>query len=246
MHVKTKGSEKDMSTSMLTSMPIQVDWLIRIIVAAICGSAIGYERATQRKIAGIRTHILVAVASALFMIVSKYAFADILLDHGIALDPSRIAAQVVTGISFIGAGTILVKGEQISGLTTAAGVWATSAIGMAIGAGMYVIGLLVTAFLFLIQIIFHDDSIINKIIFRIRFSVQIEADNTPGIIKQIHDELAFNQVDSIIIKILDMDNDHIVVTADGIIKNKESENTIIMALEKYTNIKRVTYSRGGK
>lgn len=124
------------------------------LVAALCGTAIGYERATQRKSAGIRTHMVVAVASALFMLVSKYGFFDLLSLHDISLDPSRIAAQIVTGISFIGAGTILVRREQISGLTTAAGVWATAAIGMAVGAGMYVIGIVSTVFLFIIQIIF--------------------------------------------------------------------------------------------
>ena len=123
------------SLGSLAPLQVQLDWLLRIIIAAICGAIIGYERAIQRKSAGVRTHIVVAIASALFMIVSKYGFADLLNMHDIALDPSRIAAQIVTGISFIGAGTILVRREQISGLTTAAGVWATSAIGMAIGAG---------------------------------------------------------------------------------------------------------------
>ncbi len=118
----------------LTSLSTELDWLLRILVAALCGTAIGYERATQRKSAGIRTHMVVAVASALFMLVSKYGFFDLLSLHDISLDPSRIAAQIVTGISFIGAGTILVRREQISGLTTAAGVWATAAIGMAVGA----------------------------------------------------------------------------------------------------------------
>ena len=151
----------------------QFDWLLRIFVAAICGALIGYERAIQRKSAGVRTHIVVAVASALFMIVSKYGFEDILGIRGISLDPSRIAAQIVTGISFIGAGTILVRKEQISGLTTAAGVWATAAIGMAVGGGMYLIGTLATGFLFLVQMIFHDDSLIDKIIVHIRFNLQI-------------------------------------------------------------------------
>lgn len=110
---------------MQTLAPIttELDWLLRIVVAAFCGALIGYERAIQRKSAGVRTHIVVAIASALFMIVSKYGFTDLLSMHDIALDPSRIAAQIVTGISFIGAGTILVRKEQVSGLTTAAGVW---------------------------------------------------------------------------------------------------------------------------
>ena len=138
----------------LTSLSTELDWLLRILVAALCGTAIGYERATQRKSAGIRTHMVVAVASALFMLVSKYGFFDLLSLHDISLDPSRIAAQIVTGISFIGAGTILVRREQISGLTTAAGVWATAAIGMAVGAGMYVIGIVSTVFYSLSKLFF--------------------------------------------------------------------------------------------
>lgn len=231
--------------SALTSFPTQIDWLLRIIVAALCGSAIGYERATQRKSAGIRTHMVVAVASALFMIVSKYGFFDLLNLHDIALDPSRIAAQIVTGISFIGAGTILVRKEQISGLTTAAGVWATAAIGMAVGAGMYLIGVLSTLFLFLIQIIFHDDSFINFIILHVRFNVQIMADNTPDVLDKLKQELADNEVEQISMKILDVTSKTIMVNVDGVIKNRKDENDIIMALEKCDNIHRINYSRGG-
>lgn len=222
------------------------DWLLRIIVAALCGAIIGYERAIQRKSAGVRTHIVVAIASALFMIVSKYGFTDLLNMHDIALDPSRIAAQIVTGISFIGAGTILVRRDQISGLTTAAGVWATAAIGMAIGAGMYFIGILATIFLFAVQVLFHDDTLINKIIMHVRFNIQIEAVNKHHILPKIKEELAANQVENITVKILDVSDDRIVFYVDGIINNKIDENDIIMALRKYPDITRISYTRGGK
>ncbi|WP_025081292.1 MgtC/SapB family protein [Lactobacillus hamsteri] len=230
----------------LAPLPIQLDWLLRIIVAAVCGAVIGYERAVQRKSAGVRTHIVVAIASALFMIVSKYGFADLLNMHDIALDPSRIAAQIVTGISFIGAGTILVRREQISGLTTAAGVWATAAIGMAVGAGMYLIGVLSTAFLFLIQVLFHDDTLINKIILHVRFNIQIEAINKHHILPKIQEELKENQVENVSVKILDVSDERIVFSVDGIINNKKDENDIIMALRKYPDITRISYTRGGK
>ena len=230
----------------LTPLLVQLDWLLRIFVAAICGAIIGYERAIQRKSAGVRTHIVVAMASALFMIVSKYGFADLLNMHGIALDPSRIAAQIVTGISFIGAGTILVRREQISGLTTAAGVWAVAAIGMAVGAGMYAIGILTTIFLFFVQMIFHDDTLINKIIVHVRFNIQIEAVNKHHILPQIKEELEENQVENISVKILDVSNEKIVFNVDGIINNKKDENDIIMALRKYPDITRISYTRGGQ
>lgn len=223
---------------------IQLDWLARIVIAAICGALIGYERAIQRKSAGVRTHIVVAIASALFMIVSKYGFYDILKMDNIALDPSRIAAQIVTGISFIGAGTILVRREQISGLTTAVGVWATAAIGTAIGAGMYAIGIMATLFLFFIQRIFHDN-LMDVIIRRVRFNIQIEAVNKPHVLSKIQEELQENEVESISVKIPDVSDEKIIFNADGVINNKKDENEIIMALRKYPDIKRISYTRGG-
>ena len=234
------------SLGSLAPLQVQLDWLLRIIIAAICGAIIGYERAIQRKSAGVRTHIVVAIASALFMIVSKYGFADLLNMHDIALDPSRIAAQIVTGISFIGAGTILVRREQISGLTTAAGVWATSAIGMAIGAGIYSIGMLATAFLFIIQVLFHDDTLINKIILHVRFNIQIEAVNKQKVLPKIQEELEENQVENVSVKILDVSDERIIFNVDGIINNKKDENEIIMALRKYPDITRISYTRGGR
>lgn len=198
------------------------------------------------KVPGVRTHVVVALASALFMIVSKYGFVDILGRQGVALDPSRIAAQIVTGISFIGAGTILVRQQQVSGLTTAAGVWATAAIGMAVGAGMYFVGILTTAFLFIVQMLFHDDTMINKIIPHVRFNIQIEATNRSKILRTIEKELAENQVESVAVKILDVSDEKIVFNVDGIINNKKDENDIIMALRKYPDIKRISYTHGGK
>lgn len=230
----------------LAPLQTELDWLLRIVVAAFCGAVIGYERAIQRKSAGVRTHIVVAIASALFMIVSKYGFADLLNMHDIALDPSRIAAQIVTGISFIGAGTILVRRDQISGLTTAAGVWATAAIGMAVGAGMYFIGILATIFLFAVQVLFHDDTLINKIIMHVRFNIQIEAVNKHHILPKIREELAANHVENVTVKILDVSDERIVFYVDGIINNKIDENDIIMALRKYPDITRISYTRGGK
>ncbi|TSO25525.1 MgtC/SapB family protein [Lactobacillus sp. LL6] len=230
----------------LASIQIEWDWLLRIVVAAFCGAIIGYERAIQRKSAGVRTHIVVAIASALFMIVSKYGFTDLLNMHGIALDPSRIAAQIVTGISFIGAGTILVRRDQISGLTTAAGVWATAAIGMAVGAGLYFIGILSTVFLFAVQILFHDDTLINKIIVHVRFDIQIEALNQHNVLSKIEQELRDNQVENISVKILDVSEEKIIFNVDGIINNKKDENDIILALKKYPDITRISYTRGGQ
>ena len=117
------------------------DFFFRLLVAGVLGAIIGLDREYRAKEAGFRTHFLVALGSALFMIVSKYGFWGILGDTGIGLDPSRIAAQVVSGIGFLGAGTIIIQKLFVRGLTTAAGIWATSAIGLAVGAGQYWLGI---------------------------------------------------------------------------------------------------------
>ena len=120
-------------------MEMDFDFILRIFVAALLGGAIGLEREYRAKEAGFRTHFLVALGSALFMIVSAYGFEDVVMLPGHRLDVSRIAAQVVSGIGFIGAGTIIFhKSENVvRGLTTAAGVWVVAAIGLACGGGMY-------------------------------------------------------------------------------------------------------------
>lgn len=124
-------------------MPVSVDFdfIIRIGVAGLLGAMIGIEREIRSKEAGLKTHFLVAVGSALIMVVSKYAFLDIVYEEHTSLDPSRIAAQVVSGVGFLGAGTIIIQKQAVKGLTTAAGLWATAGIGLAIGAGMYVVGI---------------------------------------------------------------------------------------------------------
>lgn len=138
-----------------------LDFFLRIISACICGACIGAERSKRFKEAGIRTHIIVCCASALMMIISKYGFADLTSAGGLdfsgthGADPARIAAQVVSGISFLGAGVIFKHGNTVRGLTTAAGLWATAGIGLAIGAGMYTVGIFATGMVALIQILMH-------------------------------------------------------------------------------------------
>ena len=142
-----------------------VDWtrdvwhfIVRMLIAIICGLAIGFERKSRSKEAGIRTHAIVCLASCLFMILSKYLTVPLFSDitgGTFNSDATRIAAQVVTGIGFLGAGIIMYRRDVMHGLTTAAGVWATSAIGMAIGGGFVVTGVVATAMILLLQLIFH-------------------------------------------------------------------------------------------
>ena len=130
-------------------MELHYDFMLRLLIAGAMGVCIGVEREYRAKEAGYRTHFLVALGSALLMIVSQYGFSDVLAADLVRLDPSRIAAQVVSGIGFIGAGTIILQKQIVRGLTTAAGVWATSGIGLAIGAGMYGVGIAATVLVLL-------------------------------------------------------------------------------------------------
>ncbi|MBQ3603374.1 MAG: MgtC/SapB family protein [Clostridia bacterium] len=135
----------------------QWELLLRLLIACICGFVIGVERSFRQKEAGIRTHIILALGAALMMIVSKYGFFDIaeLGLNGLDADASRVASNIVTGISFLGAGVIFVRGGSIKGLTTAAGIWATAGIGMALGAGMYTVGVACTIGMIIIQLLLH-------------------------------------------------------------------------------------------
>lgn len=120
---------------------------LRLVVALILGFAIGYERKMRFKEAGIRTHTIVCLGASLYMLISVFAFKG--------ADTSRVAAQIVSGIGFIGAGMIFYHKEMVHGLTTAAGIWATAAIGMTVGAGWYLISLIATILIILVQCIMH-------------------------------------------------------------------------------------------
>ncbi len=124
---------------------------LRLVISAILGSLVGWDRQSKEGAAGLRTHMLVCVGSTLIMIVSAFGFDDILGRPDVVLDPSRIAAQVVTGIGFLGAGTIIFLRQQvIRGLTTAAGLWSVAAVGLAIGGGMYSAAIIATLIILLI------------------------------------------------------------------------------------------------
>ncbi|TCZ73405.1 MgtC/SapB family protein [Paenibacillus albiflavus] len=120
--------------------PWHIDTLhltLRLLMAVVFGGLIGFEREMSNSAAGLRTHILVCVGSTLVMLISIYGFADFVNEVNVRIDPSRLAAQVITGVGFLGAGTILTTGNVIKGLTTAASVWVVASMGLAIGAGFY-------------------------------------------------------------------------------------------------------------
>ena len=143
----------------------ELQYLAGMLLAVVLGFLIGYERKLRFKEAGIRTHTIVCAGSALIMVVSKYGFGD-----SIEADASRVAAQIVSGIGFLGAGIIIYRKHEIHGLTTAAGVWATSGVGMAAGAGLYVVAAGATAIIIAVQCLFH----LNCKLFRTKKYFQIK------------------------------------------------------------------------
>lgn len=159
-----------------------LEFFLRILVACVCGAMIGLERTRRFKEAGVRTHMIVCGAAALIMIVSKYGFADLTNAAGAAYpgargaDPARMAAQVVSGIGFLGAGVIFQNGSTVKGLTTAAGIWATAAIGLAVGAGMYWLGLFVSVVVAVLQIAMHRFTVGADSYVTSRFQVTVRED----------------------------------------------------------------------
>ncbi len=167
-------------------------YLLRIFVACLCGGVIGIERTLRQKDAGFRTHLIVALGSALMMVISKYGFED-----SVSFDASRVAANIITGISFLGAGMIFVKGINIKGLTTAAGIWATSAVGMAVGSGLYLTGIVSTILLVLIQIVFHTFLIgFDKILANdVTVEMALRIRNTPDSLSRLKNLLKEKEIE---------------------------------------------------
>ncbi len=138
-------------------------FMLRIFLAGLCGIMIGHERQSRRKQAGLRTHAIVAVAAALMMIISKHGFDDVVNDY-IKLDPSRVAAGIVTAVGFIGSGIIVFKHNSVNGITTSAGIWGTVGVGMALGSGLYVLGIFTAILIVLAQLFLARSGIMNEII----------------------------------------------------------------------------------
>lgn len=157
-------------------MPGIMECFLRLALSAIFGGAIGLERELRLKEAGVRTHLIVSFASCMMMLVSKYGFDDVLASPSVNMDPGRIAAGLVTAIGFLGAGTIFTRGRGVTGLTTAAGLWATVGVGMTIGAGMYAISTFGAAFIVLVQGILYRD---HAVLGHVAATVFVQLDDTP-------------------------------------------------------------------
>ncbi|KRF05990.1 magnesium transporter MgtC [Paenibacillus sp. Soil766] len=161
-----------------------LDLIIRMVLAVILGGLIGLEREWNNHAAGFRTHILVCLGSATIMLLSEYGFSEFVNEANVRIDPSRLAAQVVSGIGFLGAGAILRNGNVIKGLTTAASVWLVAAIGLSVGAG-FITGALVCTFLVLISLYVLNKLEKHIIRHRRTHEVEIMINEHPGFLSSL-------------------------------------------------------------
>ncbi len=203
-----------------------------LLLSVLLGFAIGFERKLRFKEAGIRTHTIVCFGAALMMVISKYAF-------GSDADSARVAAQIVSGVGFLGAGMIVYKQHEVKGLTTAAGVWATAGVGMACGGGLYLVALGATVLLILAQCVFH----LNYRVFRSKryYSVKIEFVQTSDENLKIKQLFATDRFNKLVIK---REDDKVVYRAT-LTTDKEfsssrlneimAENPFILSLERCDN-----------
>jgi len=205
----------------------QAEYLLRIVVAGLCGALIGYERKSRLKEAGVRTHFIVALASALMMIVSKYGFWDMMGFENVKFDPARVASGIVSGAGFIGAGLIYVRKQAVNGITTAAGIWATVGIGMALGSGLYFLGVCGALLVLLAQFVLHH----NRVFLKLPSSDQvcIVMENNEGAIEKLQKDMADAGIKIMSMRIEQVQSDNI--SFDMLIKTPAKfDNSKIIAL----------------
>lgn len=215
--------------------------ILRLVLSAIIGGLIGLEREANNRPAGFRTHILVAVGSTLIMLVSIDGFYDVKTGAYFA-DPARLGCQVVSGIGFLGAGTILRTGNHIKGLTTAASLWVCAGVGLAIGSGYYLGGLVTTGIVFLSLVSLRS---FEKKVFKINYkTLEVTVDNRPGIIGDIG--VLFGRYNITIRDILLADDDNSITTTFIQIKlpNSVNLNEFIQDVYKIDGIFKVGFTDG--
>ena len=200
-----------------------LEYLLRIFVAMILGMLIGNERKNRNKSAGMRTHALVALGSALMMVVSKYGFYD-----SVQGDGARLAAQVVSGVGFLGAGMIFVRHNLVSGLTTAAGVWTTAGIGLTIGSGMYFVGILAAVMMVVMQNVCHKIPYFANVTASglIRMTVL----NKPGVVEELERQVSSFDVEIQSLQINKTEKDKIKLELDVIYPHKLDKSKLFYAL----------------
>ncbi len=211
--------------------PEQFKWLLDLLVSVLLGFVIGFERKLRFKEAGIRTHTIVCVGAALMMVISMHAFNN--------ADSARVAAQIVAGVGFLGAGMIVYKQHEVRGLTTAAGIWATAGVGMACGGGQYILAMGATAILVAVQCVFH----LKFRIFHSKryYSVKIEFFQTGEENRKIKEIFGTDRFNHLIIK---RENEQVIYSAtlntdkefsSTILNQIMTENSFICSIERCEN-----------
>lgn len=210
----------------------QIEWVYQILFAALLGAMIGYERHYQSKEAGIRTHTFVAMASALLVIISKYGF-----EGADKYDAARVAASVISGIGFLGAGVIFVRKDVIHGLTTAAGIWSTSAVGMAVGAGMYIIGAISAILMIVMQIFFKSDSFRRMPRTTANLLLRVEKGTSIRNLDDAFKDLGYLCMDNKIVK--DNDNEGWIIMSEVVSQKDVEPEQLLEELQKKDFIKTI-------
>ncbi|SEF56420.1 putative Mg2+ transporter-C (MgtC) family protein [Caloramator fervidus] len=211
-----------------------LETLLKLFLAFILGGIVGYEREHKNRPAGLRTHVLVAIGSTLVQIISL----DYVNLKNASIDPFRLGSQVISGIGFLGAGTILKEGVNVKGLTTAASLWTVACIGLAVGCGLYFEAFITTLFVFLslrgLKVIEQRISKEDRY-----YNLQILAENVPGVIGNIGKELEKLNINIIGIEISGGEDDEAVVFLNLKTPNYICINKIVEVLVKIKNIKEV-------
>ena len=210
----------------------QIEWIYQILFASLLGAMIGYERHYQSKEAGIRTHTFVAMGSALLVIISKYGFVGVE-----RFDAARVAASVISGIGFLGAGVIFVRKDVIHGLTTAAGIWSTSAVGMAVGAGMYILGAVSAVLMIIMQIFFKSDSFRRMPRTTANLLLRVEKGTSIRDLDDAFKELGYLCMDNKIVK--DKDNEGWIIMSEVVSQKDVEPEQLLEELQKKDFIKTI-------
>lgn len=212
---------------------VQLEYMLRIVIAAVLGLVIGSERKNRNKSAGVRTHTIVALGSALIMVVSKYGFGDVP-----SYDAARVAAQVVSGVGFLGAGVIFVRNNLVNGLTTAAGIWATAGVGLAMGAGMYTVGICSTVLIFLIQFIMHRLSFFSEV--ASGGQIRMTLAKREGVVKSMESFLAKERLSVVSVKINKTKKDEVKLEFDVVFPPGYEKSALLSKLVEMDDVVAVT------
>jgi len=209
----------------------QLELVLRIIIASILGYLIGFERTSREKSAGMRTHAIVAMGAALMMVISKYGFGDCVTQDG-----TRIAAQIVSGIGFLGAGVIFVRNNAVSGLTTAAGLWTTAGIGMAIGSGCYFLGIVSGVWMIVLQLALHRIPFLSAE--PTRSTLKIVTSDKESVLKELEAELVKEKVKINSMKV-EKDDDVTKIELDLTYPSRFNKGELVMRWSKDVRVKSI-------